>query len=213
MADALVERITGTAGGVSGIEIQLVMTDRTLFQGDSEPARLAGYGIVPAGWAREILVRDQNTAMDLWLRRLYTAPGSGDLVAVESRARLFPPGLRRFVQVRDHTCRTPYCDAPIRHLDHVLPWHSGGTTNQSNGAGLCEACNHAKEVPGWSAQPRPGPRHTLQLTTPTGHSYQSTAPPLPGPPSSGTAASRHRGELRNLAKALKRGKLRAVGAA
>ena len=35
MADALVERTTGTPGGISGIEIQLVMTDRTLFQGDS----------------------------------------------------------------------------------------------------------------------------------------------------------------------------------
>ena len=53
MTDALVERTTGTPGGISGIEIQLVMTDRTLFQGDSEPARLPGYGIVPAGWARD----------------------------------------------------------------------------------------------------------------------------------------------------------------
>jgi hypothetical protein len=213
MADALVERTTGTAGGLSGIEIQLVMTDRTLFQTDSEPARLAGYGIVPAGWAREIAVQIQDGPTNIWLRRLYTAPGTGDLVAMESKARLFPPGLRRFIQVRDHTCRTPYCDAPIRHLDHVLPWHSGGTTNQSNGSGLCEACNHTKEVPGWSAHPRPGPRHTIQLTTPTGHSYQSTAPPLPGPPSPGIAASRHRRELRHLAKALKRGKLRAVAAA
>ena len=57
MADALVERTTGTPGGISGIEIQLVMTDRTLFQGDTEPARLPGYGIVPAGWAREMLQR------------------------------------------------------------------------------------------------------------------------------------------------------------
>ena len=55
MADALVERTTGTPGGITGIEIQLVMTDRTLLQGDSEPARLPGYGIVPAGWARELL--------------------------------------------------------------------------------------------------------------------------------------------------------------
>ncbi len=55
MADALVERTTGTPGGISGIEIQLVMTDRTLFQADSEPARLPGYGIVPAGWARALL--------------------------------------------------------------------------------------------------------------------------------------------------------------
>ena len=62
MADALVERTTGTPGGITGVEIQLVMTDRTLFQGDSEPARLPGYGIVPAGWARELLKRGGKPA-------------------------------------------------------------------------------------------------------------------------------------------------------
>jgi hypothetical protein len=31
------------------------MTDRTLFQGDSEPARLQGYGVVPGHWARSAL--------------------------------------------------------------------------------------------------------------------------------------------------------------
>ena len=189
MADALVERTTGKAGGISGVEIQLVMTDRTLFQGDSEPARLPGYGVVPAGWARKLATHDGNNGFGsvddstskAWLRRLYTAPGTGELTAMDSRARLFPAGLRRFIQVRDHTCRTPYCDAPIRHLDHIIPWHVGGSTTISNGAGLCEACNHTKEAPGWSAQPRPGPgRHTLQLTTPSGHTYHSTAPPLPG---------------------------------
>jgi hypothetical protein len=205
MADALVERTTGKTGGISGIEIQLVMTDRTLFQADSEPARLPGYGTVPAAWARRLLKdvggaapdtgggRDSNAsgtgpvsgpgeqAFVTWLRRLYTAPGTGELVAMDSRARLFPAGHRRFIEARDHTCRTPYCDAPIRHLDHIVPWHNGGPTSLSNGAGLCEACNHTKETPGWSEQPRPGPgRHTLQLTTPTGHSYYSTAPPQPG---------------------------------
>jgi hypothetical protein len=55
MADTLVEQVTGTPGGISGIDVQLVMTDRTLFQGDSEPARLQGYGIVPAQWARTLL--------------------------------------------------------------------------------------------------------------------------------------------------------------
>ncbi|MDI3240598.1 DUF222 domain-containing protein [Arthrobacter sp. AL08] len=187
MADALVERTTGTPGGISGIEIQLVMTDRTLFQADSEPARLPGYGIVPAGWAREVLANPgngENTALNVWLRRLFTAPGPGELTAVESKARLFPPGLRRFLTIRDQTCRTPYCDAPIRHADHIIPWHHNGTTRHSNGAGLCEACNHTKETPGWSSRPRPGPlpgqRHILEVTTPTGHSYHSTAPPLPG---------------------------------
>ena len=215
MTDTLVERVTGKAGGISGMEIQLVMTDRTLFQGDSEPARLPGYGVVPAGWARELLQTegqaacarqgtergvgtgaggartagtdtarnlDGDESFNVWLRRLYTAPGTGVLTAMDSRARLFPPGLRRFVQARDDTCRTPYCDAPIRHFDHIVPWHRGGPTSQANGAGLCEACNHTKEAPGWTAKPRPGPRHTLEVTTPSGYSYESMAPPLPGTP-------------------------------
>ena len=201
MADDLVERITGTAGGITGIEIQLIMTDRTLFQGDSEPARLPGYGVVPASWARAAVTlfgegpsgdtdspvgshpgQLQAGGYSAWLRRLYTAPGTGDLIATDSRARLFPPGLRRFIQARDDTCRTPYCDAPIRHHDHIVAWHVGGPTSHINGSGLCESCNHTKESPGWGAEPRPGPRHTLQIHTPTGHTYQSTAPPLPGTP-------------------------------
>ncbi|MEK0155367.1 HNH endonuclease [Arthrobacter oryzae] len=198
MADDLVERVTGTPGGIAGVEIQLVMTDRTLFQGDREPARLPGYGVVPGGWARSIIGRggsasgapgapgapDPGAAEDqtftVWIRRLYTVPASGELVAMDSRARLFPAGLRRFIEARDDTCRTPYCDAPIRHLDHVVPWHGGGATTQANGAGLCEACNHTKETPGWSSRGRPGPKHTIEVTIPTGHSYFSTAPPLPG---------------------------------
>lgn len=194
MADDLVERVTGTSGGITGIEIQLVMTDRTLFQGDAEPARLPGYSVVPGGWARELIGRGGSApstsgpgaslpgafpsgaacdkAFNTWIRRLYTAPAAGELVAMDSRARLFPPGLRRFIESRDDTCRTPYCDAPIRHLDHVVPWHVGGATTQANGAGLCEACNHTKETPGWQAHPSPGPnapggtRHAIQLTTP-----------------------------------------------
>ncbi|ASN22287.1 HNH endonuclease [Arthrobacter sp. YN] len=216
MADTLTEHITGTPGGVAGVELQLVMTDRTLFQGDSEPARLHGYGIVPADWARTLVGgrdealperrtvawletgsgqasaggmepakgEDPGPAQDhdfaVWVRRLYTAPGSGELVSMDSKARLFPHRHRRFIQARDHTCRTPYCDAPIRHIDHIVPWHAGGTTTLDNAAGLCEACNHTKENPGWTATPLPAETHTLHISTPTGHTYQSKAPPLPG---------------------------------
>ncbi|WP_082506898.1 HNH endonuclease signature motif containing protein [Arthrobacter sp. Leaf337] len=246
MADDLVERVTGTPGGISGIEIQLVMTDRTLFQGDSEPARLPGYGVVPGGWARSIIGRGgraqatsltgapapagrppgalpsgaaADQAFNTWIRRLYTAPATGELVAMDSRARLFRAGLRRFIEARDDTCRTPYCDAPIRHLDHVVPWHVGGATTQANGAGLCEACNHTKEMPGWKAHPANGPnarggtsapggtRHAIRLTTPTGHSYQSIAPPLPRTQRGGPATesvhpkeTRHWKEIRHHAK-------------
>ncbi len=60
ITDELVQRITGTPAGISSIEVQLVMTDRTLFQADSEPARLAGYGIVPAHWARQAVLGQEN---------------------------------------------------------------------------------------------------------------------------------------------------------
>ena len=193
MADTLVERATGTPGGVTGVEVQLVMTDRTLLQADAEPARLPGYGTIPAATARSIALTGGSSAaqqpapdpavpeeLSLWIRRLYTAPGTGELVAMDSTARLFPPNLKRFLQVRDDTCRTPYCDAPIRHHDHILGWAAGGKTTAGNGQGLCEACNHTKETPGWTTKPIPGPRHPVATTTPTGHTYRSTAPPLPG---------------------------------
>ncbi|MCU1568129.1 MAG: endonuclease [Pseudarthrobacter sp.] len=192
MADRLVESVTGTPGGYTGVDLQLVMTDRTLFQSDSEPARLTGYGIVPGEWARKAIrgelmtdagpVHSADTELQVWLRRLYTAPASGELVGMDSKARLFPPGLRRFIQVRDDTCRTPYCDAPIRHHDHIISWHNDGPTTSTNGQGLCEACNHTKETPGWAANTVTtlGHRHTTETRTPTGHTYRSTAPPLPG---------------------------------
>ena len=207
MADTLIERTTGTPGGITGIDIQLIITDRTLLQSEAEPARLPGYGTIPAGWART-LIKDTGTdpALTTWLRRLYTHPSTGDLIAMDSRARRFPEGLRRFIEARDDTCRTPYCDAPIRHLDHIIPWHTGGPTTHTNGQGLCETCNHTKETPGWTVRPRPGlnasisQRHTVEIQTPTGHTYHSTAPPLPGsagqPRHDGNSAEPPDGECR-----------------
>jgi hypothetical protein len=87
--------------------------------------------------------------------------------------------VRRFILLRDQSCRTPWCDAPIQHLDHVTASRANGTTTATNGQGLCEACNYAKAAPGWLAHTvRAGPGHTVRTTTPTGHSYDSTAPPV-----------------------------------
>jgi len=117
------------------------------------------------------------------LRRLYRHPRSGQLVAMESQARIFPKGLATFLDLRDRTCRTPYCDAPIRHHDHARPAHRGGSTSALNGLGECEACNYAKDAPGWSVTTVDADGvHTAEFRTPTGAVYRSTAPPLPGPP-------------------------------
>jgi hypothetical protein len=179
MADTLVERVTGqaTADAVP-VEVELVMTDGSLLSGGDEPAHLLGLGPVPAPLARD-LVRDSDA--DVWLRRVFTRPDDGALVAMESRRRLFPDGLRRLLVLRDQTCRTPWCGAPIRHADHVIPVETGGETSAQNGQGLCEACNHTKQAPGWRARPgHRGAGTTVQITTPTGHVYVSRPPPAPG---------------------------------
>jgi hypothetical protein len=106
---------------------------------------------------------------------------------MDSHRRCFTPSQRRFVRLRDQTCRTPWCDAPIRHTDHVVAHVDGGPTAVRNAAGLCEGCNHAKEAPGWSAEPSPTDPSEILITAPTGHQYVSRPPDPPGAAPPGAA--------------------------
>ncbi len=182
MADTLVERLTGqrSAGDVS-VEVGIVMSDRVLVGDDPGAARVRGYGPVPADIARA-LVRDADQAGRAVVRRLYAAPLSGQLVAMDSRTMQFRGGLADLIRLRDEDiCRNPWCDAPVRPVDHARSLAEGGETDLVNGQGLCEACNIAKEALGWTARPRPGPGdHVVETVTPTGHRYTSRAPDVRG---------------------------------
>ena len=201
MADILVERVTGQATAPDvPLEVGIIIPAATLTgdpHGADEPAWIPGYGPLPADLARRMLA-DTTTA---WFRRILTDPIDGTITTIESRRRVFGGSLRRLLLARDgQTCRTPYCDAPIRHADHVHAHGDGGATTLTNGAGLCERCNHAKQAPGWHTNvvhtghappglPADDPRrtdfddqpHEVLITTPTGHQYRSTAPPALGP--------------------------------
>ncbi|HRO31667.1 DUF222 domain-containing protein [Citricoccus sp.] len=186
VADTLVERLTGqvTAAAIP-VEVHLVMTDQALLGTEDTPARVPGHGSLPAPVARQIVA---DTDADVFLRRLYTAPESGQLVAMDSRRRTFPALLRRMVVLRDELCRTPYCNARIKHLDHATAHAAGGQTSWDNASGLCARCNYAKENPGWTHSAGPG---QLTVTTPTGHHYRHPTRPLvdagqsPPPPQHG----------------------------
>ena len=178
-------------GGV--IDLQLVMTDRALLDGDDAPALVTGYGPVPAVLARHLIAtstdrsdRPDATAAKAFLRRLFTDPDTGQLVAMDSKAREFPAGARRFLIARDQICRTPWCGAPIRHIDHIDPAARGGPTTIGNGQGLCVNCNYSKQSPGWSAQADPDGQITV--TTPTGHTTSSSPS---GPPRSAAWPARY----------------------
>jgi uncharacterized protein DUF222 len=174
MADTLVQRVlaphaTSTDGAAGPAEVPLVIhvviPDDVLLGDSDGSGYVDGYGTVPGDLLRE-----------------WVAHQTGALVAMERGGRFFEGELAEFLRLRDQRCSTPHCDAPVRHLDHAIDHASGGPTSAWNGQGTCESCNYAKQAPGWSARPRPGPRHTVETVTPTGHRYLSTAPSIGPPP-------------------------------
>lgn len=183
MADELVERVTGQkAADDVAVQVDLVLSDTTLLGGGTEPALVPGQGDVPAEVARHLVAH----AIDLgaaWVRRFYADP-AGRLVALTTTQRLTSAGLSTFLRIRDQgICRTPWCDAPIRHDDHVVPASVDGPTSEPNTQGLCEACDYAKQAPGWRqvvVDDESG-RHRVDTFTPTGHRYVSVAPRPPTP--------------------------------
>ncbi len=182
MADALIGRVLQDDSVVprsESVSLNLVMTDHDLFGRDDEPAYLDGHGAIPAELARELVAGACSRGERVWLRRLYAHPETGELVAADARGRVFRGSLARFIRLRDQVCRTPWCDAPVRHLDHPIAKEAEGATSALNGQGLCEACNYAKQAPGWRA--RPSPRsvgHEIETVLPTGHRYRSRPPRL-----------------------------------
>ena len=182
MADRLVELVTGQAVAEQApVRADVQIADTTLVGMDDEPGWVSGYGPVPADVARHLIRLGHQHGLAT-LRRLYTHPETGRLVAMESASTTFPAGLAELIGLRDQDrCRSAWCDAPVRDRDHVQSKAEGGEASFVNGQGLCEACNIAKEAPGWRARPRPGPAgrpdiHTIETVTPTGHVYTSVAP-------------------------------------
>ena len=149
----------------------------------TEPADLVGpgglYGPIPACVARRLAAASDPQRSRI--RRLFRLEDTDHLVAMESTSRTFDGLLRDFITLRDQTCRTPWCGGPIRVIDHITRAADDGPTTADNGQGLCEDCNLTKEQPGWHHETTSGPLepHTVQITSPTGHTYQSRAPALP----------------------------------
>ena len=100
---------------------------------------------------------------------------------MESRSRQFPQGLATFIalattpaarRTATHRSGTPITPPPRpRWADH-----------RGQRAGTCEACNYAKEAPGWRVLTwrNDDGTHVAEFTTPTGACHQSKAPPLLG---------------------------------
>jgi hypothetical protein len=113
MADTVVERITGqTVATDVNFEVQVLVPLEALLDPTSPlPAEIPGYGPIEA----DLIATSTGRKT---LRRLLTQDGV--IIGGDSRQRTFTGNLARFLRARDgYRCSEPYCDAPIRHLDHI----------------------------------------------------------------------------------------------
>jgi hypothetical protein len=167
--------VKGATVSAVPVMVNLVVRDSVLFGDEDGTGWVDGHGPVPGDLLRSWVADNLESGLGAWVRRIYERPSTGALVAMDSKAELFQGRLAEFIRIRDRVCRTIGCGALVRHADHVEARARGGPTTADNAQGLCELCNYAKEADGWTARTVPGPRHTVETTTPTGHTYTSTA--------------------------------------
>jgi hypothetical protein len=178
MADLFADALVGRGDGIdpTTLDIGIVITDRSLLApAHADAATIEGFGPVPYDHVREAMLRavqqgEEDTDLALTIRQLYADLDDGDLVAVEARSRAFPASLKRFLMLAHQSCRAPYCDAPIRQMDHIVPWSQGGPTSLDNGNGLCGGDNQ-KESSGETVRvvrDEDGTRRTVEWTTRSG---------------------------------------------
>lgn len=140
--------------------------------------------------ALQLLKAEEEMADEL--RRLFTHPTTGELVAMESRSRAYPQGLARYMRIREVLCAGPYCDASIRHADHIRPHAEGGLTSALNGQALCAHCNLTKEALGRAEHvPAEDGSHRVTWTSRLGATATVTPGAQTGLPMARTAVQAH----------------------
>lgn len=128
--------------------------------------------------------QDDQREIRRYIRRIFTDPATGTVTNIDTKRRLFTAAQRRFVIARDQVCTTPWCDAPIRDIDHAMPYRTVRRTDIRNANGRCQRCNLAKEGPGWKVRtirPRPGAIPGVVISTPSGKTYTHHTPPALSP--------------------------------
>ncbi len=149
-ADALVDLLIGgvTQNGLGrGVRasVSITVPVLTLLGQSEEPGYLAGHGPLDAETARRLA----GTASS-WTRIL-THPETGAVLSVGRTSYTVPPDLRRWLVLRDETCRFPGCNRSAGRcdVDHTEDWIDGGDTAHDNLAHLCRAHHRLKHETDW----------------------------------------------------------------
>ncbi len=163
--DLLASGVTETGlGATINATVNITVPVLSLMGHTEEPAELEGYGPIDPETARRLA----GTAKSFL--RVLTHPHTGVVLGVSSTAFRVPAALKKYLQVRDETCRFPGCNRAARHsdLDHTVDKQCGGSTAANNLYFLCPA-HHALTTLAGSQQVLPtepctGPARPASIT-------------------------------------------------
>ena len=159
------ERDLGPFRGVTPTVIVTVPA-ATLLGGD-EPATLDGIGPIDPATARRL------TSHAPALYRLLTHPETGAALSLGRTSYQLNEGLRRWLRIRDGSCRFPMCGirAARCDIDHTHDWAHGGGSDHGNLAHLSRGHHTLKHHGGWRVtQTKPG---VVTWTSYLGREYET----------------------------------------
>ena len=157
------EFAAATAGARPTVHVTVPVL--TLMGASEDPGFLDGYGPIDADSARRL------AAVAPSFTRILTHPVSGTVLDVDRRSYRPPADLKRWLEVRDGTCRFPGCNrrAAGCEVDHTVDWQHEGRTGFDNLAHLCTLHHHLKHETSWSA--RHLPDGVLEWRSPAGRTH------------------------------------------
>lgn len=176
-ADLILDGVTasGVGTGIRGT-VHVTVPVMTLLGRSEEPGQLEGYGPIDPDTAREIAARAPSFI------RILAHPETGVVLSVGRTRYTVPKDLRRYLRVRDETCRWPGCRRAAAHcdIDHSLDWQFEGLTAHDNLAHLCPADHALKSETRWTCLILPD--GTLEWISPTGRTFISEPATIIRPP-------------------------------
>ena len=147
--------------------VQVMVPILALLDHSDQPAMLDGYGPIDSDTAALLAANAPN------FMRLLTHPETGAVLSVGREKYQIPAELRRWLQVRDGTCRFPGCGRTAKRcdVDHTDEWQYGGTTAHNNLAHLCRKHHRLKSLTDWTVEQIGDGK--LRWTSPTGKVYET----------------------------------------
>ena len=83
--------------------------------------------------------------------------GNGEILDLGRTRRLYSPGQRKALRLRDQQCRAEGCTIPATFCEahHPRPWSKGGRTSLKECKLLCPIHHHRAHHPDWLTQHHP----------------------------------------------------------